>query len=280
MSTYGFSSSTRALVVVLMAIVVLPLIGIPLYCFLGLPPTKARFNLLLLSTLFVIPLISMLRFYARTRDHIIASEEGLTYHPHTGNPFSISWSQIAGLKPHTLRNRYDVVDHQGQRLLKIRYELEKIDDLVSTIHKNLQNATADKHLTYHVKRPGGTILLWMLPLFLVQIPSTGLTPQNTFLLLLVPLGAVWALFFEIRRITLVSQGLIIEYVLRRTRLSFNDVQGVKREGPPGGTICIERNGLKPFKFSLGHGEGEELSMIWKTTEATWRAFLSEKQSKV
>jgi len=76
----------------------------------------------------------MLRFYARTRDHIIASEEGLTYHPHTGNPFSISWSQIADLRPHTLRNRYDVVDHQGQRLLKISYELEKIDDLVSIIH--------------------------------------------------------------------------------------------------------------------------------------------------
>lgn len=280
MSTYGFSPSTRAVAVVLMAMVVLPLIGILLYCFLGLPATKARFNLLLLSTLFVIPLISMLRFYARTRDHIIASEEGLTYHPHTGNPFSISWSQIAGLKPHTLRNRYDVVGHRGQRLLKISYELEKIDDLVSIIRKNLQNATADKHLTYYVKRPGGTILLWMLPLFLVQMPSTGLTPQTTLLLLLVPLGAVWALCFEIRRITLYSQGLTIEYVLRRTRLSFNDVQGVKREGPPGGTIYIERNGLKPFKFSWGHGEGEELSMIWKTTEDTWRAFLSEKQSKV
>jgi len=220
----------------------------------------------------------MLRFYARTRDHIIASEEGLTYHPHTGNPFSILWSQIADLRPHALRNRYDVVDHQGQRLLKISYELEKIDDLVSIIRKNLQNTTADKHLTYHVKRPGGTILLWILPLFLVQMPSTGFTPRTTFLLLLLPLGAAWALFYEIRRITLDSQGLTIEYLLRRTRLSFNDVQGVKLEGPQGWhTICIERNGLKFFKFSW---RGDESSMIWKTTEDTWRAFLSEKQTKV
>ena len=260
-----------------MAMVVLPLIGILLYCFLGLPATKARFNLLLLSTFLVIPLISMLRFYARTRDHIIASEEGLTYHPHTGNPLLISWSQIADLRPHTLRNRYDVVDHQGQRLLRISYELEKIDDLVSIIRKNLQNATADKHLTYHVKRPGGIIVLWLIPLVLFPMPFIGLTPRTLVLLLLLPIFVTWVLFFEIRRIKIDSQGLTIEYLLRRTRLSFNDVQEVKLEGP---RIRIERNGLKPFKFSWGHGEGEELSMIWKTTEDTWRAFLSEKQSKV
>ena len=280
MSTYGFSPSTRVLLVLLMAMTGLPLVGILLYFFLGSPDTKVIFTLLILSTIFVIPLVSMLRFYAKTRDHIVASEEGLTYHPHGGNPFSISWSQIVGLKPHTLRNRYDVVDHQGQRLLKISYELEKIDDLVSIIRKNLQNATADKHLTYHVKRPGGTIILWVLSLFLVLILFTGLTPRTTSSLLLLLLAAAWALCFEIRRITLDSQGLTIEYVLRRTRLSFNDVQGVKREGQPGGTICIERNGLKPFKFSLARGGEEELSMLWKTTEDTWRAFLSEKQSKV
>src|SRR6267143_1079052 len=131
MSTYGFSPSARPVVVLGMAMVGLLFIPILLYCFLGLPATKVRFTILLLSTLLIIPLVSMLRFYAKTRDHIVASEEGLTYHPHTGNPSSILWSQIADLRPHALRNRYDVVDHQGQRLLKISYELETIDDPVS-----------------------------------------------------------------------------------------------------------------------------------------------------
>ena len=164
MSIYGFSPGTRAVVVLLMAMVGLPLVGILLYLFLGSPSTKVNFALLLLSVLVLIPLVSMLRFYSRTRDHITASEEGLTYHPHTGNPFSISWSQVADLRPHTLRNRYDIVDHQGQRLLTISYELEKIDHLDAIIRKHLQNATPDKHLTYHVKRPGGTIMLWLLAL--------------------------------------------------------------------------------------------------------------------
>jgi hypothetical protein len=260
-----------------MAMVGLLLIGILLYCFLGLPATKVRFTILLLSTLLVIPLVSMLRFYARTRDHIIASEEGLTYHPHTGNPFSILWSQIAGLRPRALRNRYDVVGHQGQRLLTISYELEKVEDLDAIIRKNIQEATPDKHLTYHVKRPGGTLLLWITLLFLAQIPFTELTPRSTFLLLLLPLGAAWALFFEIRRITLDSQGLTIEYLLRRARLSFNDVHGVKLEEGwlPQHTIRIERNGLKPFKFSW---PGDEASMILKTIEDKWRAFSQEKRT--
>jgi hypothetical protein len=187
----------------------------------------------------------MLRFYARTRDHIVASEEGLTYHPHTGNPFSISWSQVADLRPHTLRNRYDVVDHQGQRLLTISYELEKIEDLGAIIRKHLQGATLDKHLTYHVKRPGGTILLWLFSLFLVQMPFADLTPRTIFFLFFFFLGAAWALFLEARRMKIDYRGLTIEYLLRSDRLSFIDVRGAEldREGPHAWhTMRIERIG--------------------------------------
>jgi hypothetical protein len=280
MSTYGFSPSTRAVVVLAMAMVGLPLIGILLYCFLGLPATKVQITLLILSTLLVIPLVSMLRFYARTRDQIIASEEGLTYHPYTGNSFSISWSQVADLRPHTLRNRYDVVDHQGQRLLTISYELEKIEDLGAIIQKHLQGATLDKHLTYHVKRPGGTIMLWLLPLFLVQMPFIGLTPQAVFILFLLPIGAVWALFFDTRRVKIDSQGLTIEYLLRSDRLSFNNVRGAELdgEGPHAWhTMRIERIGQKPFKFVWPIRNGDSM-MIRKTIEDNWRAFIHEKQT--
>ena len=274
MSTYGFSPSTRVVLVLLMAMTGLPLVGILLYLFLGSPDTKVYVASLLYSVFSVISLISMLRFYARTRDHIIASEEGLTYHPHIGNPFSISWSQIADLRPRALRNRYDVVDHQGQRLLTISYELEKIDDLDAIIRKKLQNATLDKHLTYYAKRPGGTILLWLCLLFLPPIPFTEFTHQSAFLLLLLPPGAVWALFFEIRRIKIDSQGLTIEHLLRRNRLSFNEVQEVKlQEGSL--TIRIERKGQKPLKFSFPQ-DGD--ASLQKTIEENWLAFIHEKQT--
>ena len=264
-----------------MAMVGLLFIPILLYCFLGIPATKVRFTLLLFSTLLVIPLVSMLRFYARTRDHIIASEEGLTYHPHTGNPFSISWSQIADLRPRALRNRYDVVGHQGQRLLAISYELEKIDDLGAIIRKKLQNATADKHLTYYVKRPGGIIVLWLIPLFLFPVTFTALTPRAVFLLFLLPILIIWVLFFEIRRIKVDSQGLTIEYLLRKDRLSFNEVQGLKlpEEWLPQvwHTIRIERKGQKPLKFNW---LGDDALMLQKTIEENWRAFIHEKQINI
>jgi len=264
-----------------MIMTALPFVGILLYLFLGSPDTKVYFASLLYSVLFVISLVSMIRFYVRTRDHIVASEEGLTYHPHTGNPFSISWSQIADLRPHLLRNRYDVVDHQGQRLLEISYELEKIEDLGAIIRKHLQGATLDKHLTYHVKRPGGTIMLWLLPLFLVQMPFIGLTPRAVPLFLL-PIGAVWALFFETRRIKIDFHGLTIEYLLRSDRLSFNDVRGAEldREGPHAWHFMrIERIGQKPFKFEWPIRNGDSM-IIRKTIEDNWRAFIHEKQTNL
>ena len=275
MSTYGFSPSTRVLLGLLMAMTGLPLVGILLYFFLGSPDTKVIFTLLILSTIFVIPLIAMLRFYARTRDHIVASEEGLTYHPHTGSPFSISWSQIADLQPRALRNRYDVLDHQGQRLLTISYELEKIDDLDEIIRKKLQNATADNHLAYHVKRPGGIIVLWLIPLVLFPMPFIGLTPRTLVPLLLLPILVIWVLFFEIRRIKIDSQGLTIEYLLRRNRLAFNEVQEVKLQ-EAGYAIRIERKDQNPLKFSWPRDV--DVSRLHKSIEENWQAFIHKRQT--
>lgn len=274
MSTYSFSPLTRAGVIFLMALTALPLVGILLYLFLGSSSTKVNFALLFLSGLFLIPLVSMFRFYSRTRDHIVASEEGLTYHPHAGSPISISWSQITDLRPRTLRNRYDVLDHQGQRLLAISYELEKIDDLDENIRKRLQDATPDKHLTYHVKRPGGIIVLWLIPLALFPMPFIGLTPRTLVPLLLLLILVIWVLFFEIRRIKIDAQGLTIEYMLRRDRLSFYEVQEIKLQDA-GYAIRIERKGQKPLKFSWRR-DGD-VSRLHKTIEENWQAFVHEKQ---
>lgn len=256
----------------------LPLIVILLFLLLSSPPTKVSVSLLLLSTFLFVPLVSILRFYFRTRDHIAASDNGLTYFTHAGNPISVSWIQIAGLKPLTLRNRYDVVNHQGQRLLTISYELEGIEDLVAIIRKHLQGATQDKHLTYHVKRPIGTIILWLSPIFLATTPFEALTPRAVCLMLFLPLGALWALFFEIRRVKIYPQGLIIEYVLRTVRLPFTEVQGVKTEEElvpeARHTVRIERNGQKPpFKFMWW---GSETHMLIKSIEDHLRAHGQEK----
>lgn len=275
MSTYGFSLSTRTAVALLMVMTALPLVGLLLYLFLGSPDTKVYLVSLLYGVLFVISLVLLLRFYARTRDHIVASEEGLTYHPHAGDPLSISWSQVADLRPHTLRNRYDVVDHQGQRLLTISYDLEKIDDLAEIICKKLQDATPDKHLTYHAKRSGGIIVLWLIPLVLFPIPFIGLTPRTLVLLLLLLILVIWVLFFEIRRIKIDSQGLTIEYLLRRDRLGFHEVQEVKLQDE-GYTIKIERKGQKSLKISWRR-DGD-VSRLHKTIDENWQAFIQERQT--
>lgn len=146
MQTFGFSPSTRSGLGLLAALIGILISIIYLFIVFALPTSWVNVALLSLSALLLGLFALSIRFYFRTYDQVSVSEEGLSYLPRAGNPYSVSWDEIAGLKPHTLRNRYDVVNRQGQRLLAISYELDRIEDLVEIIRRRLQRISQDQHL--------------------------------------------------------------------------------------------------------------------------------------
>lgn len=273
MQTFGFSPSTRSGVGLLATLIGILVLIIYLFIVFAPPTTWVNVALLSLSALLLGLFTLSVRFYFRTYDQISVSKEGLTYLPRAGNPRSVSWDEIAGIKPHTLRNRYDVVNRQGQRLLAISYELDRLEELVEIIRKHLQRVSQDQHLLYQINRSAGMIILWLCVMAVFALLFMDLTPRLIYGMLITLFLVPWTLFFELRCVRIDSRGLVFEYLCRRFLLPYREVKGVSIEGEwvPSlryVTIRIERNGMKPFRFGWSGDEGR---ILCKTIEEHWRA---------
>lgn len=277
MRRYSVSPGTRAAAMVLIAFFCVLAAGVILLVVLSSEPLKelrrGMYHILALAVF----ICGLVKVYWRLKDSVVVTDEGLTYEPFSGPPRAVSWSQVVGLTPHSLRRHYDVLDDQGNCLLKLSYDLEGFSHLDAILREHLMRTSGDGRSTFFAKPEGGKILVaagcGMLILYLLVLWFKGVNIKDLLWTFLAGSCIGWGLYFSEQRLVITREGILIEYLQRQVSISLNMIQRVSlQESYISGwmTICVDRLHQKPCKIGWIR---EEAPMLQQAIEAAWKQAL-------